>query len=134
LKGDDVPDDAIQPILSYANEKMALDITALTQALIEEFGDRLPDAERGTELRLEITHSLNALANRIDEGYSIEIRAGEIPPGDEGEPPEGVTEETAQTAEVIAERQPRMRFLNLTGTRILELPEAYPDEDGDPAE
>jgi hypothetical protein len=73
LRKDDVPAERIQPLLDFANEKMALDIEALTGALIDEFGDRLPDAGRANELRLEITHSLNVLANRIDEGYSIEV-------------------------------------------------------------
>jgi hypothetical protein len=63
-------------VLEHANEKMSIDIGTLTEALLEEFGDRLGDDGRINDVRIEVRHSLNALANRIDEGYSIEIRAG----------------------------------------------------------
>jgi hypothetical protein len=69
------------------------------------------------------------LARRIDEGYSIEVRAF-VPPDeeDEGEAPDGVTDDVVQAARAITDRQPRMRRMNLTGRPILELPEGYEEE------
>jgi len=129
LKERGVPDDATRGVLDHANERMSIDIKALTEELVQVFGNRLSDAGRANEIRLEITHSLNAVANRIDEGYSIEIRAGELPQTEEEDgavsPPDS---EATEEARIIAERQARMRFLNVTGTRILELPEG--DEEG----
>lgn len=76
-----------------AEEKMAKDIGELVEQL-------LTDAEgvesgRANELRKELKESLNALANRIDAGYSIEVRAGELPEPDD----EAAGEEDHQAAE-----------------------------------
>ena len=132
LKDDHVPDEAIEGILAHANERMEIDIAALTEELIAEFGQRRAADGRVNELRVDIKRSLRKVAKRIDEGYSIEVRS--YPPPESIDLPEGAMSEAEEARRVIEERQPRMRAMNLTGTPILELPEGdeNDDEGGDP--
>jgi hypothetical protein len=107
---------------------MELDVDELAKTLVAEASDHLP-AGRSFEFEIDVRRSLRQLANRIDEGYSIEVRAF-VPPDEqdqdaaEGEAPPNAEIETARA---ITDRQQRMRRMNLTGRRILELPEG--DED-----
>jgi hypothetical protein len=66
------------------------------------------------------------LADRIDELYSIEVRAFVLPEGEEVL--EGATEESVNIERQIIGRQPRMRTMNLTGRPILELSEGEDEE------
>jgi len=129
------PPEVIDQYTAFANDRMALDIDALAGQLIDEAGDRVPEGRRA-ELRLDVRHSLRQLADRIDEEYSIEVRAFVLPAEAETEGtealPEGVTDEQARAAIQITARQPRMRTMNLTGRRILEL--AAADEDREAAD
>lgn len=126
LKADGVPDEALKGIAEYARGAMKGAVGELVEELLAEFGEGVEEG-RKNELRKDLRRSLTAIANRIDGGYDIEVRTGELPEDDE-EMPDGVTEDTAQVARVIAARQRGMRFMNLTGKPILELPEAD-DED-----
>ena len=111
---------------------MDVDIQALAEKLIEEHGRNLRGGEgRGHEIRVDITRSLRATANRIDDGYSIEVRSYQLPESDAEEPPPEATPEAEAARRGIEERQPRMRTMNLTGTPILELPG---ESDGDVVE
>jgi hypothetical protein len=118
---DDVPPEAIEGLVEHANERMSLDIDALAQQLVKEAAHGLPQG-RKNELRVEVRRSLVQLATRIDEGYSIEVRAF-TPPEDDEEGAVDVAEDEIEVARAITERQPRMRTMNLTGRPILELPE-----------
>jgi hypothetical protein len=127
---DDVPPEALEGLLSHANERMERDIEALAGQMVEEVAVGLPPG-REHELRNDVTRSLRQLAKRIDEGYSIEVHAyspPEEPPAD-GE--EVALDLVADAARQITSRQPQMRRMNLTGRPILELPEADDDNDGD---
>jgi hypothetical protein len=116
---DAVPPEAIDGLRAHANEKMDLDIDALTNELVGQAAAKLQEG-RPFELKVEVKRSLRQLAKRIDEGYSIEVRAF-VPPEDTET--EGVSEETIEMARAITERQSRMRTMNLTGRPILELAE-----------
>ena len=74
------------------------------------------------------TVSLNALANRIDRGYNVEVRAGELPlPSDEGdenaEPESQEERDTREIVERVQAKQEGLKFSNATGQPILALPE-----------
>ena len=124
LEESGVPPEALKPLINYANERMDLDIQALTDKIVGQSLDKLPEG-REHELKVEVRHSLQQLAGRIDEGYSIEVRAF-VPP--EGEEAPDVGEDVVNAARAITERQPRMRAMDLTGRPILELEEGD-DED-----
>jgi hypothetical protein len=135
---DEVPAEVLGGLQEYAAGLMQVDITTLAQSVIDQYGDRLRGEGRVNEVHVGITRSLTKMANRIDEGYSIEVRAYELPEAaeedEEGALPAGATPETEEARRIIAERQPRLQAMNLTGSPILELPEGDPPaEDGDPA-
>lgn len=119
---DDVPPEAIEGLRNHANERMEIDIDALANELVGQAAAHLPEG-RSFELTIDVKRSIRKLAKRIDEGYSIEVRAFVPPEGEGDEPPEGLSQDAINAARAIAERQPRMRRMNLTGRPILELPE-----------
>jgi hypothetical protein len=128
---DDVPADALEGLITDANDRMERDIAVLAGQMVDEIAARLPEG-REHELRIDVKRSLRQLATRIDEGYSIEVHAYTPP---EPEPPaegeEVELDEVASAARQITSRQPNMRRMNLTGRPILELPEADDDEQDD---
>ena len=128
LEDEEVPDELIERLKIHANERMEIDINALTNELVGQATARLPEG-RPNELRVEVKRSLRRLANRIDEGYSIEVRSFSPPEDEDEEAPEGVTEDVVEAARAITERQPRMRTMNLTGRPILELSEGDDDDE-----
>jgi hypothetical protein len=131
LEDEGVPPEAIEGLTAHANERMSLDIDALTNELVGQATAQLPKG-RPFELKVEVKRSLRQLAARIDEGYSVEVRAFAPPEDEDEEAPEGVSDDVVQAARAITERQPQMRSMNLTGRPILELPEG--DEDDAPPE
>jgi hypothetical protein len=73
---------------------------------------------------------LNALADRIDRGYNVDVRTGELPAGDDEEGEEiELDEETRAAAEEVQSKQRSLQFMNVTGKPILHLEQ--PDEPGD---
>ena len=78
---------------------------------------------RPFEMKVEVKRSVKQLAKRIDEGYSIEVRAFVPPEEEDEEADETQPDEVVEIARQVTERQPRMRRMNLTGKPILELPE-----------
>ncbi len=122
MKDGGVPDEALGGVTEHVEGRMKSDIGELAEALLTEFGSDV-EAGRANELRLELTLSLNAIANRIDRGYNIDIRAGELPEEATDEAPDAATKEARRVAEIIAEKQSSLQFMNLTGKPILALPE-----------
>lgn len=134
LKESGVPDDALAGVDDHANQAMDERNKELAQELVSE----LPVAEsidegRRNELVVEIRLSLNAIANRIDKGYDIDVRAPEPPE----EPAEGEEDGTASSPDELAqlsyqrqirELSPRLRAERPAGASILALPEG-PAED-----
>jgi hypothetical protein len=95
--------------------------------LLKEFGKGI-GAGRKNELRMEIKTSLTRIANRVDLGYSIEVRAG-LPSADEGEEPGdegdgGPEPEAKQHVEAISARREGLKFMKLPGSPLLSLPES----------
>lgn len=124
LRDAGVPEEAVQGIASHAEGIMSETIEKLVDDLLEEQSN--PDSGRANELRRDLTRGLNALANRIDKGYTVEIRAGELPEVTEtGEDADSATEDATNiaTTELVLEKQQRIRFKKLGGTPILKLEE-----------
>jgi hypothetical protein len=111
---------------------MEAGIVELANTLVEEHAAPTLDEGRRNELRIAITLSLNAIANRVDRSYHIDVRAGLPPEEDSGEDDEaGPTEDPATVAarEAVLARQEGLRYMNLTGSPILELPEGSPEDE-----
>jgi hypothetical protein len=122
LQDDGVPDDRLQGIVDTLRETMSEEIEKLKEELLHAATVK-PTAGRDNELRNELTLSLNGLANRIDEGYGVEVRSGELPEPAEDE--EGLPDEAEarRTYEVVLEKRERLTFKNVTGQPILQLPD-----------
>lgn len=66
----------------HANAHMTRSIEGVTEEMITAAS--ITDQARANELRIELRHSLNALANRIDHGYNVDVRAGALASGSRG--------------------------------------------------
>ena len=116
---------------------MTQEVSEIAKQLVSEFGSKELPKGRPHELEIEIKRSLTAIAGRIDDGYNISVRTGELPSTPEDEE---VSEESAQLARYasdVQERSQALTFMNLTGSPILGLsrsveepePEAQADTD-----
>jgi hypothetical protein len=125
LEESGVGQEALDAVQASAEGKMSEEIEAIVNDLLAK--KEKQDKPRANELRKELTDSLNALANRIDRGYSMEVRAGELP---EPEPEDDEAAESAEEkklrgmVEQVQAMQDRLKFANLSGSPILELPES----------
>jgi hypothetical protein len=130
LEESDVGKEALDAVEASAEGKMSEEIAAIVNDLVAK--KEKEDKARANELRKELTDSLNALANRIDRGYSMEVRAGELP---EPEPEDDETEEGAEEqllremVQQVRAMQGRLTFANLSGSPILELPESIDESE-----
>ena len=112
----------LKGITDHSNKIMKEGIESLTVEVVNNYyvGN---DDNRKNELSNAVKISLNKIANRIDQGFNIEVRA---------EPEEEPTEENGETDQQkkdrafilkVIEASETLRFLNLEGERILSLPE-----------
>jgi len=135
LKDSGVPDDALAGVDDHANQAMARRNEALAEELVAELpvADSIDDGRRN-ELTIEIRLSLNAIANRLDKGYDIDVRAPEPPAeadedGDEdGEPPTPGELADFELQRQIREISPRLMAERPAGASILSLPESTEDD------
>jgi len=111
-----VPDEALAGIEAHANSVMGDSITSVIEELLEE--SAVGDEGRKNELRTELRKSLNKLANRIDQGYNIDVRAGDVPAEAQGDD-DGVTSAVSS----IRNASPNLKFINRSGLPILSLSE-----------
>ena len=112
-------------VARQADERMSHDIKALVKELLTEAKPK-PERSRANELRKELEVSLNALANRIDQGYTVDVRAGELPADDgdqNGEESGDEEKKLRMIVEQVLEKQEKLNFANDTGETILSLPE-----------
>lgn len=129
LKELEVPDEHLAGTEKYVNGVMRSGIDAAAAALVASDAHTSLDPGRRNELEMELKLSMNAIANRIDRGYHIEVRVKPLPltagDGDEDEPAaSGV--DLNRHIETVQITNPKMRFFEPPGTPILELPEADP--------
>lgn len=121
LKDSGVSDEALKPIADEVATKISSDIKVIVNDLLKEASGI--EKGRMNELRTELTGSLNALANRIDRGYNIEIRVEEIDAKDDEEMDEG-EKAMRDIVEKVRAKQESLKFTNATGQPILALPES----------
>jgi hypothetical protein len=123
---DNVPEEALQPLVDYANEQMRHEIPKIVEEVLAKA--RLDDDGRLNELRNDLTRQISALADRVDRGFDVEVRAGEIPDSTEDEGEEGeVDTGTREAARTVLNAQKSIEFMNVTGKPILGLEQR--DED-----
>lgn len=116
---DEVPDDVLGPLSSYASGLIQVEIEKIVEEVVarSKFGDEA----RLNELRTDLKLQLNALAERIDHGYNVEVRTGELPEPVEGEEDEVLDPATREAAETVLEAQKSIQYMNSTGKPILHL-------------
>lgn len=124
LKDSGLSEKALKSVAEEAETKISRDIKTIVTDLLK--GAPKIDKGRRNELRKELTVSLNALINRIDRGYNIEIRVEEIEPPAEDEPEKRPTPEERARLDMVEQvraMQDSLKFTNATGQPILMLPE-----------
>ena len=127
LRDQGVPDASLTGVDEHANEHMTTGIAAAVDELVEERTGI--ESGRRNELKTELRLALQAIANRIDKGYNIDVRAEDPEASDEEDDSTSV-DDLAQAFRTIANVAPGLRFINRSGQPILSLPEAAPSDDG----
>lgn len=125
LKEAGVSEKDLHGISTHADKHMETGIEKIAKEVLSEFGKHLDDG-RKNELSVELKVSLTGIARRIDRGYNIEVRAGLPPPDEqeaEGEGDGGPGSPTRHNIEAVAAAQDGLKFMNLSGSPILSLPE-----------
>lgn len=138
LKESGAQDKLLKEAAKEVSDIITREIKALTKTLLAEATkEKRIDKDRANELRKYLEVSLNSLANRIDQGYTIGVRPGELPPPQEDDEAAKETAEQKKTraiVEQVLEAQEKLNFKNDTGESILQLPEPKdpPPETGAP--
>lgn len=126
LKKLEVPDENTKGVEKYCNELMEKAIEKLVPELINKFYKN-DDKGRENELKIELDIVLRKMANRIDNGFNIEVRVE--PPAEEGI--EDLEEEEQENIKIIKEIESSsktFKFIRDKGEPILSLPESKPKE------
>lgn len=120
LKEIGVPAKDTMDIESFANKQMEEEIKRISLEIINNFC-KGKELGRKNELSNGLTISLNKIANRIDQGFNLEVRV---------EPLRNTTEEVTsddnekiQLIDSIQNLSKSMEFINTTGQPILKLSE-----------
>ncbi len=121
-----VPVDNLAGVDEYANSVMAEGIDTIVDEIVADAHYSL-DAGRQNELKVEVRLSLNGIANRIDAGFNIDVRAGAGPEQEEAEA-NGSTDD-AEAVRMIQNASPNLRFINRPGRPILSLQEGPGQDD-----
>jgi hypothetical protein len=112
--------DSLAGVDTHANCQMENTIADAVKGLLKEFGGNL-EPGRKRELKVELTLSLNEIANRVDKGYNIEVRA-EPPETSDATAGDGKAAQMAANYAAIAKAQENLKFIHQDGTPMLRLP------------
>jgi len=126
LKELGLPDESLGGVDSYANEFMEDAIKRIAEEIFEQY-NKVEDPSRKNELLVAIIIVLNKIANRIDQGFNIEVRAEPLPPPEEDEEEGSIEPADAAMREQIdriIEAQSTLEFTHAEGPPILSLPES----------
>lgn len=115
-----VPEDKLEGISDYAKSLVAPELDKLTKELMDKYGENI-DPQRKNELSIEVGHSLNKIANRIDHGFNIELRVSEEANDEEIETEDTITQ--AEARQQILKSASKIEYIEYAGTPILFLPE-----------
>ena len=118
-----VPASKTKSIETHANGIMKTEIKKIASEIMEEYYDG--ENGRKNELENSVIISLNKLANRIDNGFNIEIRVEPLPEKSDDDT-ENTEEEQAKTDLIhsIQESAKKIEYIEMSGQSILELPES----------
>lgn len=125
LKTIGIPDKETNGIEQYANSLMQQEIEKIVKQIMSKSPQK--DTGRKNELSNGVTIALNKIANRIDNGFNIEIRVKELPPIEKEEE----TKETIAVAEminIIKSNAKIMEYIKTEGQPILQLSEGNEDK------
>ena len=131
LKDAGVSKGTLESVTRDADGKIDKEIDALIEQLLAQ-AEVKPDPDRRNELEHELRRALRSLALRIDRGYVMDVRVGQLPPPAEDEAEENVDEKLRRIVDEVFERQERLQYTNLTGEPLLELPESIDQEIDEP--
>ena len=101
---------------------------AITEALVDK--SALRDEGRLNELRTELRMDLRELAERLERGYNVEVRTGELPERSQGED-DPLDPSTRQAAESVLEAQEGIRAMNAVEEPALSLEHPNHSEDAE---
>lgn len=128
LSDEGLDDRDLQGVDARANSRMEETIESAANDLIARSSGI--ESYRQNELRVELKASLNSLANRIDRGYNIDVRASEQAVADDDEEDQAASDD-AEALRLIIEVSPNLRFIERAGEPILALPEGNVDPEDD---
>ena len=121
LKEKGVPDKETKGIEEYANKTMEKEIFLLAKEMVKRYY-KGNDTGRKNELLNGLTISFNKIANRIDNGFNIDVCVESLPKQKEEE----AGDEHKQSEEIILaikESLKSLEFINTSGNPILSLKE-----------
>lgn len=122
LKSKGVPEKATKEIEEHANSRMEEEIKKIAAQIIKD-NYKKADLPRKNELNNAVTIALNKIANRIDNGFNIEIRVESIPAPNADEKIEDEEQKNIDFVNSIKAAAKTMEFVKTSGQPILELKE-----------
>lgn len=121
LKEKGVPEKETKGIEDHANKTMETEVVKLAKEVVKSHY-KGKDSGRKNELISGLTISFNKIANRIDNGFNLDIRVETLPQTTEEEKtPE--KEEQEQLIDSIQQSSKSLEFINTSGKSILSLEE-----------
>jgi len=115
-----IPEESLEGVSGYVSETMEESIRQIVEEALAEA--RIDDEGRINELRKDLNIRVSELAERIDNGFDVEVRAGELPEPTEGEEDEETLDpETMAATEKVLDAQKSLEFMNVEGKAILHL-------------
>jgi hypothetical protein len=128
LRNQGVTAKELQGILGHANNRMKHEIDQLTGELIDRYYGK-KDEGRRNELATELHFSLNKIANRIDKGYSVEIRVQSLSEDEKAAKKGSRASADAENIQTILAASKSLEFIRQQGDPILTLPESQNNEE-----
>jgi hypothetical protein len=115
-----VPPERLKGVEEHANGLMQEGIDAEAKKIVDTCHADV-DEHRRQELAIELRICMNKLANRIDRGFNISVRASETPlsPDEDADP-----KTSAEQIAIVKGSEQALRFLKVEGPPILALPDA----------
>lgn len=124
LEDQGIPEKNLEGVKKYSNSSMSSGINELADDIMDRFYEGNSN-DRKNELKNELKITLNKIANRVDKGFNFEIRV-EKEESDENDAEESSQDENFN---IIQGASKELRFLNLSGSPILSLPEQTDEEE-----
>lgn len=126
LKALGIKEAEMKGITNHANAFMEEKIDKLTVEIVDTYY-KGKDEPRRNELRNSVTIALNRIANRIDQGFNIEVRVEPVPE-EKDEEKKASAKDLRQHVATIRGAREGLQFLKLKGDSILHLPESTDQE------